>query len=56
MKKTGLFDRIAAEHFFGRTGEAIDYALSRLDYNKCLGCKHFAFRECAELSHVESRQ
>ncbi|RED59349.1 SulP family inorganic anion transporter [Cohnella lupini] len=56
LKKTGLFDRIGAEHFFGRTGEAIDYALTRLDYNKCLGCKHFAFRECAELSNVESRQ
>jgi sulfate permease, SulP family len=56
LKKTGLYDRIGAEHFFGHTGEAIDYALIQLDYNKCLGCKHFAFRECAALSNVESQQ
>ncbi|WP_339290478.1 sulfate permease [Paenibacillus sp. FSL W8-0187] len=51
LKRTGLFDFIGAAHFFGHTGEAIDYALSRLDHNKCLGCKHFAFRECTTLSN-----
>jgi SulP family sulfate permease len=56
LKKTGLYDRIGTENFFGHTGEAIDYALFQLDYNKCLGCKHFAFRECAGLSNVESQQ
>ncbi|MCC3375952.1 SulP family inorganic anion transporter [Cohnella sp. REN36] len=56
LQKTGLYDRIGAEHFFSHTGEAIDYALFQLDYDKCLGCKHFAFRECAALSNAESQQ
>lgn len=50
IKKSGLYDRIGANHFFEGTGKAIDYAITQLDYKKCLGCKHFAFRECTELS------
>lgn len=50
MKKTGLDVEIGYDHFFEHTGEAINYALKRLDYNKCVGCKHFVFRECAALS------
>jgi SulP family sulfate permease len=53
LKKTGLFERIGSEHFFEHTGEAIDYALSQLEKNKCLGCKHFAFKECKKLSAAE---
>ncbi|QDX93908.1 sulfate permease [Brevibacillus laterosporus] len=48
--KTGLANVIGNEHFFEHTGEAIDYALTQLDKQKCLGCKHFAFRECTVLS------
>ncbi|WBL15736.1 SulP family inorganic anion transporter [Sutcliffiella sp. NC1] len=48
--KTGLSDIIGKEHFFDRTGEAINYALAQLDVKKCSGCKHFAFRECVSLS------
>jgi SulP family sulfate permease len=55
FKKTGLYGLIGADNLFGNTGEAIDHALFQLDYNKCLGCKHFAFRECAALSNAESR-
>lgn len=51
MKKTGLYHEIGAQHLFQHTGEAIHEALSRLDYQKCLGCKRFAFRECAGLSN-----
>ncbi|OPG94743.1 sodium-independent anion transporter [Chryseobacterium mucoviscidosis] len=50
LKRTGLAERIAPDHMFEHTGEAIDYALLHLDHQKCLGCKHFAFRECATLS------
>ncbi|WP_298830998.1 SulP family inorganic anion transporter [uncultured Planococcus sp.] len=50
MKKTGLYDYTGEEHFFEHTGEAINFALEQLDKNKCLGCQHFAFRECAALS------
>jgi sulfate permease, SulP family len=54
LKKTGLFESIGPEHFFEHTGEAIDYGLSQLEKNKCLGCKHFAFKECKKLSAVET--
>ncbi|MDQ0156638.1 SulP family inorganic anion transporter [Robertmurraya andreesenii] len=50
LKKTGLFDLIGEEHFFEHTGEAIDYALTQLNQQKCLGCKHFVFKECTQLS------
>ncbi|WP_245671328.1 SulP family inorganic anion transporter [Pseudobacillus wudalianchiensis] len=50
MKRTKLFDMIGANHIFSHTGEAIDFALTKLDKNKCLGCKQYAFYECAELS------
>jgi SulP family sulfate permease len=54
LKKTGLYQTIGAEHFFEHTGEAIDYALGHIDLNKCTACKHFAFKECSQLSGVES--
>jgi sulfate permease, SulP family len=50
---TGLYDVIGHEHFFEHTGDAIQFALSELDRNKCLGCKHFAFKECKKLSASE---
>jgi SulP family sulfate permease len=53
LKKTGLYSLIGAENIFSNTGAAIDQALFHLDNNKCLGCKHFAFRECATLSNGE---
>ncbi|OXM82318.1 SulP family inorganic anion transporter [Paenibacillus rigui] len=51
LKKTGLDLSIGPDHFFDHTGEAIDHALKQLDYNKCLHCKHRAFRECSGLSN-----
>lgn len=50
LQKTGLYDTIGDEHFFEHTGEAIHYALHEINQNKCLGCKHFAFKECDRLS------
>lgn len=54
LKRTGLYSVIGEMHFFEHTGEAIDFALSLLDYNQCLGCKQFAFRECHALSAEET--
>jgi sulfate permease, SulP family len=54
LKKTGLYQLIGEDHFFNHTGEAIQYALEHINKNKCLGCKHFAFRECKKLSAVET--
>lgn len=53
LQKSGLDEFIGPEHFFEKTGEAISFALTKLNPSKCLGCKHFAFRECAQLSKPE---
>lgn len=50
MKKTGLYDYTGEENIFEHTGEAIDFSLEKLDKDKCLGCQHFAFKECSALS------
>lgn len=55
IKKTGLYSVIGERHFFEHMGDAIDYALARLDIDTCRGCKHFAFRECAALSGESSK-
>lgn len=50
LEKTGLYDDIGEEHIFSHTGEALNYALTRIDANQCIGCKHLAFAECPQLS------
>ncbi|MEB2280856.1 sulfate permease [Lysinibacillus xylanilyticus] len=55
LQKNGLYAEIGEDNFYQRTGEAINKALSYLDTNKCIGCKHFAFRECQELSRVNGQ-
>lgn len=50
MRKTGLDVLIGKEHIFEHTGEAIDYALTQLDKNQCVGCQKDAFKECEDLS------
>ncbi|MDR6721163.1 SulP family inorganic anion transporter [Paenibacillus sp. 2003] len=50
LKRTGLLERLNPAHRFEHTGEAINYALQHLNEERCRGCKHFAFRECAALS------
>ncbi|AIQ39120.1 SulP family inorganic anion transporter [Paenibacillus sp. FSL R7-0297] len=53
LKKTGLYDRIGAAQFYDHTGEAINEALGSIDYSRCLGCKHAAFRECSAFSGLD---
>ncbi|PGS49393.1 SulP family inorganic anion transporter [Bacillus sp. AFS041924] len=48
--RTKLYDVIGKQNIFEHSGEAISYALLNINYNKCLGCKHFAFLECSILS------
>lgn len=50
LKKTGLYDLIGEGNFFEDTEQAIDYALKRINQNKCIGCRYNAFRECNQLS------
>ncbi|HEY2421867.1 MAG TPA: SulP family inorganic anion transporter [Neobacillus sp.] len=54
LKKTGLYEMIGKEHFFEHTGGAIQFGLTMINKNKCLGCKHFAFRECKKFSASEA--
>lgn len=59
LKKTGLYESIGQEHIFEHTGDAIQYGLNQINKSNCLGCKHFAFRECSKLSApdgLESRK
>lgn len=55
LHKTGLYEVIGEENFFAHTGDAIDYALTQINNNKCLGCRHFAFKECQALSGVQEK-
>nr|WP_304214758.1 sulfate permease [Fredinandcohnia onubensis] len=55
LHKTGLYEVIGEENFFEHTGDAIDYALTQINNNKCLGCRHFAFKECQALSGVQEK-
>ena len=50
LMRNGVYDQIGNDNFYEHTGEAINRALQELDSNKCIGCKHFAFRECMHLS------
>ncbi|WP_110930280.1 SulP family inorganic anion transporter [Paenibacillus bouchesdurhonensis] len=54
LVKTGSYAMIGKDRFFEHTGEALNYALENLQFNKCLGCKQFAFRECTGLSSTGS--
>ncbi|MFX3625383.1 MAG: SulP family inorganic anion transporter [Ectobacillus sp.] len=56
LQRTGLYQFIEEENFFEHSGDALAYALTQLDYKKCLGCKHFAFRECASFSKDASKK
>ena len=55
LEQSGLVAEIGEENFYSKTGEAINAALTCLSTNKCLGCKHFAFRECKTLSVQEEK-
>lgn len=50
LRKSGLYERLGAHKFFDHTGDAINYALNRIDTQRCKGCKHYAFRECQQLA------
>lgn len=52
LQRTGLYDHIGDSNFFQHTGDAIDFALTQLDAAKCVGCQHYAFRECTHLSQA----
>ena len=50
LEKNGLYNEIGVENFYDHTGDAINFAIGYLDKKNCVGCKHFAFHECTQLS------
>ncbi|WP_339317739.1 sulfate permease [Paenibacillus sp. FSL R10-2734] len=56
LKKTGLYDTIGEAQFYRHTGEAINEALNSINYSKCIGCSHHAFRECTAFSCLEDAE
>lgn len=50
LDQNGLTEEIKEENFYSHTGDAITRALTCINCDKCIGCKHFAFRECKQLS------
>ena len=50
LDKNGISQEIGEENFFSHTGDAINEAMRRIRPEKCLGCKHLAFNECAKLA------
>lgn len=54
IEANGLAQEIGKDNFYPSTGSAIDEAIHRIQFSKCVGCKHFAFKECAKLSTGET--
>ncbi|WP_332649333.1 SulP family inorganic anion transporter [Lysinibacillus sp. 54212] len=50
LDANGLSEKIGQENFFYNTGDAINEAIRHIQRKGCLGCKHYAFRECQSLS------
>lgn len=47
---TRFHEHVGEKFFFTRTGQALNYALTQLNKDTCLGCRESAFRECSKLS------
>ncbi|MBD1380589.1 SulP family inorganic anion transporter [Metabacillus arenae] len=55
FENTGFHQMLGKENFFSKTGDAINHALMELDVDRCIGCKQFAFAECAALSQKSQK-
>ncbi|MCM3721978.1 SulP family inorganic anion transporter [Solibacillus isronensis] len=51
LKRSGLYDLMEAEHFYHTTSDAISAACQYIELNKCIGCTHYAFKECQLLAN-----
>ncbi len=50
LKKSGLYNLIGKENFFDDTEQAIKYAVTLIDQEKCDECKYYAFKECKKFN------
>lgn len=53
LDANGLTKEIGEHNFYPNTGDAITVAVEIIDRKACIGCKHYAFRECQMLSKKE---
>lgn len=51
LKRSGLYDLMEAEHFYNTTSDAISAACQYIEVNNCIGCTHYAFKECRLLAN-----
>lgn len=51
LKRSGLYDLMEAEHFYNTTSDAISAACQYIEVNNCIGCTHYAFKECQLLAN-----
>ena len=51
LESTGLLALIGNENVFARTGPALDFAISRMDVERCAECPSYVFRECEALKY-----
>ncbi|MGZ9586836.1 SulP family inorganic anion transporter [Paenibacillus marinisediminis] len=54
LERVGVYDEIGAAQFFVRTFEAVSYATTLVDPNRCAECRNYAFQECSPLDAVET--
>ena len=54
LKKSGLYERIGAEHFFSHTGPALQYGLKIIHDETCKSCRFYAFSECASFKEQKA--
>ncbi|MEK4129258.1 sulfate permease [Solibacillus sp. FSL W8-0474] len=54
LRRNGLYDLIGQQNFYRTTGEAITAAFDYINLKKCIGCKHFAFKECKIVAEGEN--
>ncbi|MEK5184565.1 SulP family inorganic anion transporter [Solibacillus sp. FSL W7-1324] len=51
LRRSGLYDLMEGEHFYNTTSDAISAACQYIELSKCVGCTHYAFKECRLLSN-----
>lgn len=50
LERTGFFEELGRENSFESNEKAIEFALTQIARDECIGCKYYAFRECSNLS------
>ncbi|MGM8213244.1 SulP family inorganic anion transporter [Virgibacillus sp. W0430] len=55
LKKTGLYNKIGANHFFDHTADAIDYALHLINVSNCSFCSKSGHTTCQVFRKINDK-